>query len=166
MNEWSLSTLPSPIPELQHTPLPLKVLWVKERAPTSLFFVVFYLDSHLSPLRSWECVTNQEHNSRPPPDLVYKEPEFEVEAVFKSRQLRGRVWEYLVKWKGYHPIDASWANVCDMEHAQETIEELHNRSTKRQRKHKAWWGHHLSFSEVENHTNVSHQVPSEIKAKF
>jgi hypothetical protein len=28
---------------------------------------------------------NQEHNSRPPPDLVHNEPEFEVEVVLKSR---------------------------------------------------------------------------------
>jgi hypothetical protein len=32
---------------------------------------------------------NQEHNSRPPLDLVHNEPEFKVEAVLKSRQLRG-----------------------------------------------------------------------------
>jgi hypothetical protein len=32
---------------------------------------------------------NREHNSRPPLDLIHNEPEFEVEAMFKSRQLRG-----------------------------------------------------------------------------
>jgi hypothetical protein len=30
MCEWSLSTLPNPIPELQHAPLPLQVLWARE----------------------------------------------------------------------------------------------------------------------------------------
>jgi hypothetical protein len=60
---------------------------------------------------------NREHNSRPPPDLVHNEPEFEVEAVLKSRQLKGQKWEYFVKWKGYHPIEASWVNESDMEHA-------------------------------------------------
>jgi hypothetical protein len=34
--------------------LPLKVLWAKECAPTPS--IVFYLDSHLSLSRSWECV--------------------------------------------------------------------------------------------------------------
>jgi hypothetical protein len=34
----------------------LKVLWVKECASTPPSFVVLYLDSHLSPSRSWECV--------------------------------------------------------------------------------------------------------------
>jgi hypothetical protein len=80
---------------------------------------------------------DREHNSRPPPDLVHNEPEFEVEAVLKSRQIRGREREYLVKWKGYHPIKASWVNESDMEHAQEAIEEFHNRPAKRQRKHRA-----------------------------
>ncbi len=60
---------------------------------------------------------NREHNSRPPPDLVHNELEFEVEAVFKSRQLRGQEQEYLVKWKGYHPIETYWVNESDMEHA-------------------------------------------------
>jgi hypothetical protein len=55
--EWiSLSILPSPIPELQHAPLPLKLLWAWERIPTPPSSAVFHLDSHLSPARSWECV--------------------------------------------------------------------------------------------------------------
>jgi hypothetical protein len=56
--------------------------------------------------------------------------------MLKSRQLRGLEREYLVKWKGYHPIEASWVNESDMEHAQEAIGELHNRLTKKQTKHK------------------------------
>jgi hypothetical protein len=32
---------------------------------------------------------NREHNSRPPPNLTHNEPEFELEVMFKSRQLRG-----------------------------------------------------------------------------
>jgi len=66
--------------------------------------------------------------------LVHNELEFEVEAMFKSRQLRGRKWEYLIKWKGYHPIEASWVNEFDMEHAQEAIEEFHTRAAKKRRR--------------------------------
>jgi hypothetical protein len=58
---------------------------------------------------------NRKHNSRPPLDLIHKEPEFEVEVVFKSKQLRGREREYLVKWKGYHLIKASWVDESEME---------------------------------------------------
>jgi hypothetical protein len=57
---------------------------------------------------------NLEHNSKPPPDFIHNELEFEVEVVLKSRQLRGREREHLVKWKGYHPIEASWVNESDM----------------------------------------------------
>jgi hypothetical protein len=77
---------------------------------------------------------NRKHHSRPPPDLVHNEPKFEVEAVLKSRQLRGREREYLVKWKGYHAIEASWVNESDMEHAQEAIEEFHTRPAKKRRR--------------------------------
>jgi hypothetical protein len=77
---------------------------------------------------------NREHHSRPPPDLVHNEPKFEVEAVLKSKQRRGREWEYLVKWNGYHPIEASWVNESDMEHAQEAIEEFHIRPAKKRRR--------------------------------
>jgi hypothetical protein len=92
---------------------------------------------------------NREHNSRSPPDLVHNEPEFEVEVVLKSRQLRGREWEYLVKWKWYHLIEASWVNESDMEHAQEAIQEFHTRPVKK--RHRTWWGHHLSFNGAECH---------------
>jgi hypothetical protein len=79
---------------------------------------------------------NREHNSKPPLNLIHNEPEFKVEVVLKSRQLRGQEQEYLVKWKGYHPIEASWVNESDMEHAQEAIKKFQNRPAKRQRKHK------------------------------
>ncbi len=51
-----MSTLPSPIPELQHAPLPLKVLRARERALTSPPSAVLYLDSLLNPSRSWESI--------------------------------------------------------------------------------------------------------------
>jgi hypothetical protein len=77
---------------------------------------------------------NREHDSRPPPDLVHNEPEFEVDAVLKSKQLRGKKREYLVKWKGYHPIKASWVNEFNMEHAQKAIEEFHSRPAKKKKR--------------------------------
>jgi hypothetical protein len=77
---------------------------------------------------------NRKHNSRPPPDLVHNEPEFKVEVVLKLRQLKGRKWEYLVKWKGYHLIEATWVNESNMEQAQEAIEEFHIRSAKKQKR--------------------------------
>ncbi len=51
------------------------------------------LTFHVSFLKAVACDAlrpNREQNSRPPPDLVHNKPEFEVEVVLKSRQLRGR----------------------------------------------------------------------------
>jgi len=90
--------------------------------------------SLLKPVSRDASRPNRKHNSRPPPNLVHNEPEFEVEAVLKSRQLRGREREYLVKWKGYHLIEASWVNEFDMEHAQEAIKEIHTRPAKKKRR--------------------------------
>jgi hypothetical protein len=92
--------------------------------------------SLLKPVARKALRPNREHNSWPPLDLVHNEPEFEVEAVLKSRQLRGWEREHLVKWKRYHPIEASWVNEFDMEHAQEAIEEFHNRPTQKQKRHR------------------------------
>ncbi len=92
--------------------------------------------SFLKPVSHDASRPNREHNSRPPPDLIHNEPEFKVEAMLKSKQLRGREWEYLVKWKGYHPIEATSVNELDMEHAQEAIKEFHNRPAKKQKKHR------------------------------
>jgi hypothetical protein len=47
-----LVTLPSPIPELQHAPLPFKVLRARECALILCFSTTFSLGSHLSPLKS------------------------------------------------------------------------------------------------------------------
>ncbi len=77
---------------------------------------------------------NREHNSRPPPNLVHNESKFKMKAMLKSRQLRGREREYLVKWKGYHSIEASWVNESDTKHAQEAIEEFHTKPAKKRRK--------------------------------
>jgi hypothetical protein len=87
--------------------------------------------SLLKPVARNASRPNREHNSRAPPDLIHNEPKFEVEAVLKSKQLRGQEREYLVKWKGYHPIEASWVNESDMEHAQEAIEEFHIKPAKK-----------------------------------
>jgi hypothetical protein len=51
--------------------------------------LVFHI-SLLKPISHDASRPNQEHNSRPPPDFIHYELEFEVEVVFKSRQLRGQ----------------------------------------------------------------------------
>ena len=47
--------------------------------------------------------------SRPPPDLVDGEEEFEVEQILDMKQMgQGRKTHYLVKWKGYPTSDNTW----------------------------------------------------------
>jgi hypothetical protein len=61
---------------------------------------------------------------RPPPDLIDREEEYEVESILKSRRHgRGRKVQYLVKWKGYADSDNEWVNWDNM-HADEALEKL------------------------------------------
>jgi hypothetical protein len=65
--------------------------------------------------------------TRPPPDLIDGEEEYEVESILKSRRYgRGRKVQYLVKWKGYADSDNEWVNWDDM-HADEALEEFKRR---------------------------------------
>jgi hypothetical protein len=65
--------------------------------------------------------------TRPPPDLIDGEEEYEVETILKSRRYgRGRKVQYLVKWKGYADSDNEWVNWDDM-HANEALEEFKRR---------------------------------------
>ena len=60
---------------------------------------VFHIDL-LTPYR--ETPTHDPNYQRPPPDLVDREEEYEVERILDSRQFgRGRKLQYLIKWKGY-----------------------------------------------------------------
>jgi len=49
--------------------------------------------SLLKPIARDASTPNREHNSRPPPDLVHKEPKFEVETMLKSKQFRAQEQE-------------------------------------------------------------------------
>ncbi len=103
----------------------------KLELPKNLIVHPTFHVSLLKPVAHDASRPNREHNSRPPPDLVHNEQKFEVKVVLKLRQLRGREQEYLVKWKGYYPIEASWVNESDMEHAQKTIEDFHTKPAKK-----------------------------------
>ena len=59
--------------------------------------------------------------TRPPPDLIDGEEEYEVEEILQSRKAgRGRKVQYLVKWKGYPELDNQWVDWNDL-HAEEVI---------------------------------------------
>ncbi len=62
--------------------------------------------------------------SRPPPDLVNDQEEYEVEKILDSQHhSRKRALQYLVKWKGYPDSDNKWVGHKDV-HAPEAIKEF------------------------------------------
>src|SRR5579863_3257894 len=65
--------------------------------------------------------------SRPPPDLIAGEAEYEVEQI-RSHRCHGRQkqLQYLLKWKGYPESDNTWEPV-DQVHASDLVKAYHRR---------------------------------------
>ena len=86
--------------------------------------------SHFEPSRG---ITRPNY-TRPPPDLVNGEEEYEVEKIIDMKQMgRRRKMYYLVKWKGYPTSDNSWEPRENI-HAEELIKEFQIRNSRKQRK--------------------------------
>jgi hypothetical protein len=64
--------------------------------------------------------------TRPPPDLIEGEEEFEVEAILAHKR-QGRGYRYLVKWLGYPSSDNQWVNTEQLQGATELLEEYKKR---------------------------------------
>src|SRR6266702_939097 len=87
---------------------------------------VFHIDL-LTPYR--ETDIHGSNYSRPPPDLIDNEEEYEVEKILDTRQCgRGHKRQYLVKWKGYPDSDNEWVDHKDV-HAPDAIREFKNSKT-------------------------------------
>jgi hypothetical protein len=68
--------------------------------------------------------------TRPPPDLIDGEPEYEVEKILDAQPRdRGRKMHFLVKWKGYPTSDNSWEPRENL-HADELIAEFQKKGPK------------------------------------
>ena len=68
--------------------------------------------------------------TRPPPDLIDGEPEYEVEKILDKKMMgRGHKKYFLIKWKGYSASDNSWELAADV-HAPKLIAEFKKRSKK------------------------------------
>ena len=55
-----------------------------------------------------------------PPDIVNEEEQYEVERIMNHRT-RGRQTQYLIRWKGYTPMDDSWESERDLEDAPDIL---------------------------------------------
>jgi hypothetical protein len=64
--------------------------------------------------------------TRPPPDLIEGEEEYEIESIREARRFgRGKKLQYLVHWKGYPSSDDSWVDHKDL-HAPELLKEYYS----------------------------------------
>src|SRR5882757_1170953 len=74
-----------------------------------------------------ETAAHGPNYSRPPPDLVDEDPEYEVEAIINHRFFgQRRRLQYLIKWKGYPHSDNTWEPVEHM-HAEALIKGYHRK---------------------------------------
>ena len=63
--------------------------------------------------------------SRPPPDLIEGEEEYEVERIINHQRTgRARTLQYLIKWIGYPEADNTW-EPADQVHAPKLINTYH-----------------------------------------
>ena len=92
--------------------------------PTWAIHDIFHA-SLLTPYR--EMSQHGANYTRPPPDLIEGEEEFEVEVVVNHHHYgKNRQLQYLVKWKGYPDADNSWES-ADQVFAPELITRYHQK---------------------------------------
>jgi len=74
-----------------------------------------------------ETVLHRPNYTRPAPDLIDGEEEYEVEEVQQvHRQGRGRKLHYLIKWKGFPTSDSTWEPVEHLKHTPNLIADFYH----------------------------------------
>jgi len=87
-----------------------------------------------------ETATHGPNFTRPPPDLIEDEEEYEVETIVNHRRHgRRRQLQYLIKWKGYPSSDNTWEAAQDV-HADDLVKKYHRRHPLESPGHKAGQG--------------------------
>jgi len=76
---------------------------------------------HLSP----QNVTPQYGpvKTRPAPDLIDNEEEYEVDHIVRHRKNNKGQWNFLIRWKGFTAEDDTWEPASNLKHAKETLNE-------------------------------------------
>ncbi len=65
--------------------------------------------------------------TRPPPDLIKGEAEYEVEQILDAhRRGRGRKLQYYIKWKGFPMSDSTWEPTEHLDNAQDLITDFYH----------------------------------------
>jgi hypothetical protein len=82
---------------------------------------------HISKLKLWKgngktFPSRVQESSRPAPEVIQGQEEYEVEQVLNKRK-RGRGVEYLIKWKGYPDWENTWERPANLSNAQELVDE-------------------------------------------
>src|SRR6266478_3976142 len=77
----------------------------------------------------YETTAHGPNFTQPPPDLINREEEYEVERIVAHRQFRrSKRLQYLIKWKGYPESDNTW-EPADQVHAPELIKHYQSART-------------------------------------
>ena len=58
--------------------------------------------------------------TKPPPDLIQGEEEYEVEAILNHKR-QGNGWKFLVKWKGYPSSENMWLTTTQLKNSREVL---------------------------------------------
>ena len=66
-----------------------------------------------------ETDLHRNNETRPPPNLVEGNEEYEVEAILSHRPDKNRETTYLIKWKGYDSSENSWEPESNLTNAEE-----------------------------------------------
>lgn len=124
---------PRPSPKLDHKKLgPFKIIrqiknnsFELELPATWKIHPVFHselLEKAPSPLF-------QQEPPPPPAIIVQDQPEYEVEAILKSRKYKGKS-QYLVKWKGYHDEENTWEPEANLKNSKLLLQDFKEKQKK------------------------------------
>jgi hypothetical protein len=76
---------------------------------------------HLTPYK--ETPQYGPNKSRPPPDLINNEEEYEVDHIVRHKRTSAGRTLFLIRWKGYGPDEDTWEPASNLKGARETMDE-------------------------------------------
>ena len=79
----------------------------------------------LSPFKETEFHGTNE--TRPLPNLVQGNEEFEIEAILTHWTYKNRKTRYLIKWKGYDTSENTWEPESNLSNAEEELNDYKSR---------------------------------------